>query len=177
MTETLAFLRAVNVGKRSFPAADIRRVVEGLGFRDVTTHINTGNLFFRSDLTDRAEIEQTLEAAFAEDRGFDVPVVSFTPAEFRTIASAMEALTSDDLARHYVYLLKDDLTAEQTEVVEALVSEAGRMVVRGRAVHALLLPGYEAGVVDPLKAAKHLGIATNRNRNVIRTLATKWALH
>ncbi|MNL73466.1 hypothetical protein D3C87_1989280 [compost metagenome] len=55
-----------------------------------------------------------------------------------------------------------------------MATNAGEMVVRGRAAHALLGPAYQAGDVDPLGAAKLLGVATNRNVNVIRTLARKW---
>lgn len=173
--ETLAFLRAINVGKRRFPAADIVRVATELGFRDVQTHSSTGNLFFRYDAASQAEVVEQLERAFADDRGFDVPVVAFSGAEFRAIAADAEELTSPDLARHYVYLLQRELSADEVAAVEATASDRGRMVVRGRAAHALLLPGYEDGVVDPLGAAKLLGVATNRNLNVVRTLAAKWA--
>ena len=48
------------------------------------------------------------------------------------------------------------------------------MIVRGRAVHALLRPGYEDGVLDPVGAIKLLGVATNRNLNVVTTIAQKW---
>jgi hypothetical protein len=48
------------------------------------------------------------------------------------------------------------------------------MLVRGRAVHALLEPGYRDGTVDPLGAAKLLGVATNRNLGVVTTLAERW---
>ena len=78
------------------------------------------------------------------------------------------------LARHYVYLLKDELDTAQLEAVAAAASDRGRMVVHGRVAHALLEPGYEDGVVDPLGAAKHLGVGTNRNATVIAKLASLW---
>ena len=55
-----------------------------------------------------------------------------------------------------------------------LGTEHGTMLVRDRAAHALLTPGYQDGTVDPLGAARLLGIGTNRNLNVIQTLAAKW---
>lgn len=178
MQTTFAFLRAINLGqKRKFPAADIRRVTEELGFTTVRTHAASGNLAFESDPMGREKLEETLESAFEADRGFAVETITFSPAEFAAIsADAHELADSEgELARHYISLLKSELDAATTQAVESLRGDRGRMVVRGRAVHALLYPGYEEGVVDPLRAAKHLGINTTRNARVIHLLTDRWA--
>lgn len=177
MTTYLAFLRAINLGPtRVFPKDDIRRVVTDAGFADVRTHINTGNVGFTSAMRSRARIEATLERAFLADRGFDVPTIVFSAAEFVSIAADAAELsaTRPDLARHYVYLLKDELPTSVVAGVEATSSDAGEMIVRGRAAHALLAPGYQDGVVDPLRATKLMGVATNRNATVVAALAAKW---
>lgn len=177
MTTHLGFLRAINLGAtRVFPKDDIRRVTEAAGFGDVRTHINTGNIRFDTRMRSRAKIEQTLERAYAADRGFDVPAITFRADEFAALAADAVALDDDNpgLARHYIYLLKTELDADTVARVEARVSDAGRMMVRGRAAHALLQPGYQDGAVDPLDAAKLLGVATNRNLTVVRALAEKW---
>jgi uncharacterized protein (DUF1697 family) len=177
MPTYVAFLRAINLGaNRRFAKDDIRRVVEAAGFADVETHINTGNVRFTTPMRSRAKIEKLLEDAFAEDRGFDVPTIVFTTAEVAAIAAEAAELAEEhpDLARHYIYLLKDELPAATAAQVEGLASDAGGMVVRGRAVHALLGPAYQAGQVDPLNAARLLGVATNRNRAVIAAIAEKW---
>ncbi|WP_278256643.1 hypothetical protein [Nocardioides convexus] len=59
--------------------------------------------------------------------------------------------------------------------MEARSDDVNQVVVRRRAAHVLLGPGYEAGGVDPFKVEKALGVAaTNRNFNVVTTLADKW---
>jgi uncharacterized protein (DUF1697 family) len=177
MPSHLVFLRAINLGPtRKFPKDDIIRTTAAAGFDDVRTHINTGNVRVTSNARSRRTVESKLEAAYAADRGFDVPCIAFTVAEFVEVAAYASELSEahPGLARHYVYLLKEELAPEQVEAVEATASDAGRMVVRGRAAHALLEPGYEGGTVDPLKAAKLLGVGTNRNLNVVQTLAQKW---
>jgi uncharacterized protein (DUF1697 family) len=178
MPTYLAFLRAINLGPtRKFPKNDIRRVVESVGFTDVETHINTGNVRFTTPLRSRAKIEAVLEKAFAEDRGFEVPAIVFTTAEFAAIARDAAELSAQHpgLARHYVYLMKDEPSAEVIELVQGTARDAGEMVVRGRAAHALLGPGYQDGTVDPLGAAKLLGVATSRNLNQVLTIASKWS--
>ena len=177
MATHLGFLRAINLGaKRVFAKDDIRRVTESVGFENVATHINTGNIRFDTRMRSRPRIEQTLERAYAADRGFEVPAITFTTAEFAALAADAIAVSAEHpgLARHYVYLLRDELDPETAARVEELAGPAGRMLVRGRAVHALLQPGYRDGVVDPLGAAKLLGDATNRNLAVLTTLAERW---
>jgi uncharacterized protein (DUF1697 family) len=177
MPTYLAFLRAINLGaKRVFPKDDIRRAVESLGFTGVETHINTGNVRFDSRMRSRPKIEAALEAAFLADRGFEVPTIVFSAAEFCDVAADAEELQGryEGLARHYVYLLKDAPTSAAAREIEATSSPRGDMVVRGRAAHALLMPGYQEGRVDPLNAAKMLGGGTSRNRTVIAAIARKW---
>lgn len=177
MPTYVAFLRAINLGaSRKFPKDAIRRAVEGAGFTDVETHINTGNVRFTTPMRSRAKIEKVLEDAFAADRGFEVPTIVFTTAELAGIASEAAALSEKHpgLERHYVYLLKEELPDDTIAQIAALATDAGEMVVSGRVAHALLGPGYQAGSVDPLGAGKLLGVATNRNANVIMTLAEKW---
>lgn len=173
----LGFLRAINLGaKRVFPKGDICRAVADLGYENVVTHLNTGNVRFSTRMRSRARIEEALERAFHADRGFDVPTIVFTTDEFVQVAAHARALSAarPHLARHYVYLLKEELTAEQAALVEATSGDKGEMVVRGRTAHALLGPGYNDGTVDPLSAAKLLGVATNRNLNVVGALADRW---
>lgn len=178
MATHLAFLRAINLGpKRVFPVADIKRVVLGAGFEEAVTHLATGNVRFETRMRSCERIAERLEGAFAADRGFPVPTVVFSAAQFSRVAADTAALDAQhpSLARHFVYLLPRELDDEQAARVEQTSrSDVGRMLVRGRAVHALLGPGYQDGVVDPLGAARLLGEATNRNANVIRTLAAKW---
>lgn len=177
MATYLAFLRAINLGStRVFPKGDIHRVVAETGFENVETHINTGNVRFDSRMRSRAKIEAALEQAFGRDRGFEVPTIVYTAAEFADVAAHGEHLHAahPGLARHYVYLLKDELDPAAARAVAETTTDAGEMVVRGRAAHALLRPGYQNGQVDPLGATKRLGVSTNRNFTVVRTLAQKW---
>lgn len=173
----VAFLRAINLGaKRKFPKDAIKRAVEQAGCTDVETYINTGNVRFTTPLRSRAKVEALLEDAFLEDRGFEVATIAYTCAELARVAADAEHLgaTRSDLERHFVLLLKDAPPADVAAEVEALSTAANTTVIRNRAAHLLLGPGYQAGGVDPLKVEKRLGVATNRNHKVIRAIAERW---
>jgi uncharacterized protein (DUF1697 family) len=173
MATYIAFLRAINLGaNRKFPKDAIKAAVEEAGGTDVETYINTGNVRLDSALRSRAKVEATLERAFRADRGFEVPTIVFTPKELAAIAD--EAETFGHGGRHYVSLLKDAPTAAQIKAVEAAGTADEVARVGGRAVHLLLGANYHQAKLTNAVIEKHLGVATNRNLTVIRTLATKW---
>lgn len=173
MATYIAFLRAINLGaKRKFPKDAIKAAVEGVGFEDVETYINTGNVRFSTTMRSRAKIEATLEKAFLEDRGFEVPTIVFTPKELRAIAD--EAAGFGHGGRHYVSLLKDVPSAAAVKAVEEVSTAEEVARVGGRAVHLLLGENYHEAKLTNAAVEKKLGVATNRNLTVIAALADRW---
>ena len=69
MGKYVALLRGVNVGGKSLvKMADLRTCVEEAGMTDVTTYINSGNVFFstaeKNELKLAKKIEKVIEATF-----------------------------------------------------------------------------------------------------------------
>ncbi|MCR2808331.1 MULTISPECIES: DUF1697 domain-containing protein [unclassified Microbacterium] len=177
MPTYLAFLRAINLGAtRQFPKDRIRRAVESIGFDDVETHINTGNVRFSSRMRSIPRIETALEAAFRRDRGFEVPTIVFGLDEFRAVAADAHSLPVDHAGatRHYVELLRTALTPAVAAQLEAATTQDVHVVVRGRAVHTFLSATAPLGGAATTKFAKQLGVSTNRNATVIRAIAQRW---
>ena len=71
MTAYLALLRGINVGgKNKVPMAELRGVLEGLGFENVSTYIASGNVFLDADVGPEeaaSMIEAALPKAFELD--------------------------------------------------------------------------------------------------------------
>lgn len=83
----LAFLRGINVGgNKLVPMAELRSLATGLGFGDVETFIQSGNLIFTTDLAPAA-VESALERAIAKKFGFTVDVVVRTAEQWRSYAA------------------------------------------------------------------------------------------
>lgn len=176
MSVYVAFLRAINLGaRRKFPKGEIVAASEAAGFAGVATHINTGNVRIETAMRSRARIEAALERAYAERAGFEVPTIVFRADELRAIAEHGAELSAarPGLERHYIYLLKEEPTPEAVASLPPGRPQ-DEVVWRGRAAHVLLGPGYADGNVDPYRVERALGVATNRNLNVVTTLAQKW---
>jgi uncharacterized protein (DUF1697 family) len=173
----IAFLRAINLGPtRKFAKADIVAAVESCGFTDVETYINTGNVRVSTPVRSRAKVEAALEDAFRKRAGFEVPTVVLTPEELRQVAAdAVEvAKQHRNTGAHYVSLLKEEPKAADVRRLEEMDHGEDLAVVRGRGAHLLLVTPSARGRLNNATIEKVLGVATNRNLNVIRTLAERW---
>lgn len=84
----VALLRAINVGGTGkLPMAELKSLCEGLGFADVSTFIQSGNVIFR-DGGDQEEIAARLDAVLAERLGKPPGVFLRRPGELAAIAKA-----------------------------------------------------------------------------------------
>jgi uncharacterized protein (DUF1697 family) len=82
-------LRGVNVGgQRQVPMARLRDMLQALGYADVVTYINSGNVVFSSDTSPSKE---QVSRAIHEEFGFDVPVLILSAENVIAIASAIPA--------------------------------------------------------------------------------------
>lgn len=180
MPRFVAFLRAVNVGKRQYLTAELRTALTDAGFEEVETHIQSGNVLFHTNLRSRRKVVAALEQTMLEDRGFAVPVVLLTPTELSAAHAealafqAEYAATGDEPSGHYLTLLATPPEAELAAAVEAL-SRPGELVRVGhRAVHLLLAKPYHEVSTSNAVVERHLGVATTRNLTVITRLSEKW---
>ena len=175
MPTYIAFLRAINLGAtRKFSKAAIVRACESAGFTDVETYINSGNVRVTTSMRSPAKVEAALEKAFLEEAGFEVPTIALTQKELREIAADAVELGEGHDGRYYVSLLKKAPSAATATKLDDAGTAGERAVIRGRGAHLLLGQDYHTATLGNSVVEKHLGVATNRNLNVIRTLAEKW---
>ena len=88
-TTCVALLRGVNVGKnKRIAMADLRALVEGLGYSEVTTHLNSGNVVFSGPDRPNRDIASDISTAISAQLSMDIPVVVRTGAEFQHIVRA-----------------------------------------------------------------------------------------
>ena len=90
----VALLRGINVGGNcKVDMAALRAVFEQLGFTDVRSYINSGNVIFSSDNHPSAS---TIEAAIIETFSFSVPTLVIDQPTFGNVAEAIPADWTND---------------------------------------------------------------------------------
>jgi uncharacterized protein (DUF1697 family) len=107
----VALLRGVNVGgKNMVSMRALKDSFEKLGFADVTTYINSGNIIFRSADADARKIEKRLERMMAEEYGLPCRVVVRSSAEMaRLVASLPKDWDGNKAWRYNVIFLRHSI--------------------------------------------------------------------
>jgi len=82
-------LRGVNLaGHRKVNMGELRALYESLGFRDVQTYINSGNVIFRATARDLPKLARRIEDAIENHHGFRIGVILRTAADLRAVVAA-----------------------------------------------------------------------------------------
>jgi uncharacterized protein (DUF1697 family) len=82
----VALIRGINVGRAKRVAmADLRALVEDLGYREVRTLLNSGNVVFTVPEADRGEIAPRIEKALATRLGVPARVTVLTGADLAEV--------------------------------------------------------------------------------------------
>lgn len=81
----VALIRGINVGKaKRIAMADLKELVESLGYRDVATLLNSGNVVFSGAA--KGDAAARIEKAIAAKAGFSARVLVLSASDVATIA-------------------------------------------------------------------------------------------
>lgn len=84
----IALLRGINLGKyRKIRMANLRQLFERMGYTNVQTYIQTGNVIFcTAQENTQGELQKHIQEAIQAQFGFDVPTVVLTHSEMEKVA-------------------------------------------------------------------------------------------
>ena len=145
MTVYIALLRGINVGgKNIIRMADLKRVFETIGFCEVKTYIQSGNVLFKSNEAEESlcnKIEHEIEVVF----GIPVKIILRTSTELEQIIlncpftkdEVTEAETLSEVVSLYVALLTHNPLKEKIECIDVYRSESDKYHIVGRDVYLL----------------------------------------
>ncbi len=164
MAVFVALLRAVNVGGTgALPMAELKALCEEIGFTDVKTYIQSGNVLFRSD-EGAAKVRVQLEEALARKMGTSPGVILRNRQELEH--------TADNSPFPHAkpnYLLVSFLPDEPPkDALDKLVAPGGEEVhIAGREIYV----HYPDGSGRSKLKLPALKAGTSRNLNTVRKLA------
>jgi uncharacterized protein (DUF1697 family) len=182
MIDRLALLRGINVGGHRVKMAELRAIFESMGFRNVATHIASGNVMFTSDDPDDARNAARIEAGLVKALGYEVLTFLRSYEAMRDVVGAVpeidfgSAVTTGGPST-YVVFLKEAVDEALRSRFEALESELDRFTFRDREIFWSLAgrmsdsPLFRQGIEKAGGGSR----MTTRNVTTVRTLANKLA--
>ncbi|GLZ81469.1 hypothetical protein Afil01_62760 [Actinorhabdospora filicis] len=174
MTRYAALLRGINVGgKKRVPMAELRDVLSGLGYTDVTTYLNSGNATFTAT-GDAAELTLRVEEALAGHFGFPIDTLVVDGPYLRRVIAACP-FPADELEGkqlHVTFLSEEP--GERFAAVDAAAYAPEDYRLGEKAVYLYAPDGLGVSKLGVELARPRLvkGLrATSRNWNTVKALA------
>ncbi|KRB50120.1 hypothetical protein ASE04_16240 [Rhizobium sp. Root708] len=164
MTVYVALLRAINVGGTGkLPMATLKAACEELGFSDVKTYIQSGNVLFRADAAE-AEVEQKLDDALGRLLGKKPGVMLRSRKELEAVVANTPFA---DAKPNYLLVTFLPRSAPKDALNGMVAPDGEEAVVAGREiyVHFPIGSGKSKLKLPALKPG------TARNMNTVRKLA------
>ena len=112
MTRYAAFLRGVNLGKRTVKSADLKAAFEAMGFDNVKTLLASGNVLF--DAKPSKTLQTTIEKALEERFGFAIGTVLRSVDELKAmvVADPFGGRVEGHDQKLYVMMFAEDLPGD-----------------------------------------------------------------
>jgi uncharacterized protein (DUF1697 family) len=174
MTRYVALLRGINVGPHKRVAmADLRALMAELGYGDVQTLLQSGNVVFVAD-DPPEQVERDLEQKIAAELGVETRVVVRTRDELASVVKRdLLGDIASDPKRYQVSFLSAEPKPEVARELAALDFAPERWVFSGREIYAWHPDGIHSSKLAKQLSDRRLGvIATARNWNtVVKLLA------
>jgi uncharacterized protein (DUF1697 family) len=122
----IALLRGINVGGNNvITMGDLRLGFEELGFTDVASYIQSGNVLFCTKAASKARLEKSIERALGDRFGCNSPVVLVSADDLKAVVAQAPAGfgKQPNRYRYDVVFVKEPLTT--AEVLPQISAKAG----------------------------------------------------
>ncbi len=174
MTTFVSLLRGINVGGHQAVRMDeLKALHEALGFKDVITYIQSGNVVFTGNDADAAQLPTHIEDAFAQKFGFRVKVMVRTSAELREIIANNPFQNQPTKEPKWVVVLFLATRPERTALEDLQKTYAGpeELCLSGQELYTYYPNGIgRSKLTLPLIEKKLKTVATGRNWNTVLQL-------
>lgn len=177
MSQHIAFLRGINLGRRRVKMETLRAHFAELGFTSVETFIASGNVLFATRASDSRKLAARIAAHLEKSLGYEVATFVRTRAEVAAIA-AFRPFSDHEVnpPENTVHcgLLAESLSVAQARALEACRTAHDAFRVHGREYYWLCrqIKTHESKIWTSreVKALK-LPASSMRNLTTIRKLA------
>ncbi|MFB5086620.1 DUF1697 domain-containing protein [Psychrobacillus sp. PGGUH221] len=162
----VALLRGINLGaKNKVDMKSLKVLFEEMGYENVRTYIQTGNVIFDNTAYDILEMEREL----FETYGFDIPVVIRNKAELKEIQRHPIFLKE----QVYVMFLANEISDEQQALLDSLIDDEFVVWNRKNIIISLSKNYHQTKFTNTFFEKKLGMVSTARNQNTVNKILLK----
>lgn len=152
--------------------SELRASFEGLGYEDVVTYIQTGNVLFSAGSRSPSALTTAIEERLARELGNSPAVILRSVAELQRIGrSSPYARAGANPSRHHVTFLASTPRTAALRALDLPPSGRDELVVDGREVYVSTPDGYAESRYSGSFLERRLGVVgTTRNWRTVTKL-------
>jgi uncharacterized protein (DUF1697 family) len=170
----IAMLRGINVGGHKKIKMDaLRRSFEKLGFEEVRTYIQSGNVVFRAGKISAAALSKRIEEKIVADFGFSASVICRRANELCRIIEDNPFLKQRgiDPEKLHVTFLSEAPAVTSVKTVEELITPPDQARFQRKEIYFYLPNGVSSSILMKRPVDRLLGVVTTtRNWRTVNTL-------
>jgi uncharacterized protein (DUF1697 family) len=170
----IAILRGINVSGKNILRMDaLQALFAALGFTHVVTYIQSGNVVFRSTMSDQGMLKNSISEGIMKKFGLKVPVIIRSKKELEQIVAQNPFLPEQDmlLEKMHVTFLSELPEKERIKLTATLKTGSDRFILNGREIYLYCPGGYgNTKLSNAFFESKLKVIATTRNWNTVNKL-------
>jgi uncharacterized protein (DUF1697 family) len=167
----IAFLRGINTGGKTVKKDELVACFNELGFKEILTVVQSGNVLFESDNDDLVALKEIIEAGVAKAFTFKTEAQVYTLDHLKRIVDDCPFKNADDNFHRYVLFLENNLATELAAEATGLDANEwialGDEVIYWRVKKGLTL---DSAFAHYLTKAKYKIFNTNRNLNTLEKI-------
>jgi len=170
----IALLRGINAGKeRRVDMKKLKLIFERLGFMEVYTYINSGNVIFKSPKS-KSTVSSDIAKILNNEFYFEIPVLVKTEKEIKKIAEAIPKNWQNDKHQRtdIAYLFKEFDSEKTVTELPFNKDVVDIRYVKGAVFWNLSRKNYNKSRLNKLIGRKFYKYMTLRNVNTARFLAS-----
>ena len=175
MTAFICLLRGVNVGGNKMLKMDALKALCGtIGLRDAKTYLQSGNVVFRSDETDRFFLTTRIQEGIRKKSGLDVKVILRTADELRKVIAANPLNAEERNPKALlVAFLGGPITKEAKALLASLKIPSEELHFGKQELYLYFPEGIVTSKLSNALTEKKVGVnVTARNWNTVNALLT-----
>lgn len=171
MTTYISLLRGINVsGQKKIKMADLKKLYESLGFADVQTYIQSGNVVFKYTKTDTKQLARKITDSIRKTYSFEVPVEIRTKDDLDKIIANNPFNAENHNKLHVMFLAEKPQNPPIAEI-EKMKDKSEEFFIAGREIYLSTPNGYGKSKISNTFFEKKLGVsATTRNWKTVNAL-------
>jgi uncharacterized protein (DUF1697 family) len=169
MQTYISLLRGINVsGQKQIKMTDLKGLYEQLGFSNVETYIQSGNVIFKTNETlTKTELESNIEKVIAQKYGFDVPVLILKLNDLKLAFNGVP-FTQENQFEDFTYITFLKNIPNTTNIEPILLKDYSpeRLVITNNIIYLYCPTGYgRTKLNNNFFESKLKVMATTRNYN------------